>query len=959
MVDLDVADETRQTTLPRNLTVDWALEDGLEILQFQIMSLCEIPPEEQLLSLPRCQQPLLEHSFQQLGIVEGDHLLLKKRSQQAQHQPAPQQVIEDQSMAIFLQEHAQHTLASCCSKTLTPLPAKQPGYACGDTLLLCVACATTCHPGRRAPLSPQQSAFVCMCGQRGECLFASRVTSGQERMTGSSLTWLQGYLERTFEQQQGQLLMQSTQQMERRIAGSIQSTLEYELPSSHAVALGVVPIPLLRQRQNELMQTRQTHLATLQNDHLEARLLEQGVTGDVADGPIVPFCLFQPGTSPPALLPHVHDDQFSASGSDLQDLSACRLDNSSCWVVAPVPPADNPPWVQVDLTVAHLIQAIALQSGGSGSSAARAHYVTWFRLHVSADGHNWRPVCIANPTEATQSTVKWKGEGDLIPGVREPDSSTAHCFQPPIRARFVRFLPAAFVSQPALRWEIYGQPVPTETSACLEPPSLEQCDNDRTSACLEPVMTSLNPRQLAWTNRPWRVLLQSPAERQKEFATAQQLAARHREDVFVEVLSKWYTLGSFFKWYKAECPHCKGTPPAKGRTTPNKEERMYGAGTVEVYHCAACNHSIRFPRYNHAAKILQTRTGRCGEHAQGFTLICRALGLPARMVTDWTDHVWTEYWSTPQQRWVHVDGDQYDNPYNYESGWNKKLTYIIACSSEEVVDVTRRYTRQYDQVLKRRTLCSEKWLSQFLATTNAFLVNKAKDKHAVACRQTLEQAELELGNGLQHTGKDPDMGKREAMRGEEGEAARDAVPSHPDEKLGRQTGSIEWRRARGELGEEVHGESEHTKSEKEGGNPPQGAETQHLAPQQVPTGVEGKVGQRSVTTTATTHATPPATTAATSMTTTTAAAAATATAHSKKSRQQAEAKAVFQAYWRQVTLGCGRQDCDNVFCYSCPRFSIDKCGTNPESGKTKKALLVRACLWLTKTYRRGKLCPPS
>jgi len=137
---------------------------------------------------------------------------------------------------------------------------------------------------------------------------------------------------------------------------------------------------------------------------------------------------------------------------------------------------------------------------------------------------------------------------------------------------------------------------------------------------------------------------------------------------------------------------------------------------IESYMCSGCNTEVRFPRYNQVIKLLDTRNGRCGEWANCFTGIVRALGHEVRIAHDWTDHVWTEAWIVTENRWVHMDPceNAYDAPKMYEKGWGKKLTYIVAISSKEVVDVTPRYVVSLQANRLRRDLVPEDWLKNIL-----------------------------------------------------------------------------------------------------------------------------------------------------------------------------------------------------------------------------------------------------
>ena len=192
--------------------------------------------------------------------------------------------------------------------------------------------------------------------------------------------------------------------------------------------------------------------------------------------------------------------------------------------------------------------------------------------------------------------------------------------------------------------------------------------------------------------------------------------------------------------------------------------------------CSKCNQITRFPRYNHPSKLLDTHKGRCGEWANCFTLCLRALNFDARYVLDWTDHVWSEVYSKSQKRWLHIDPCEaaLDKPLIYEHGWGKKLSYVIAFSHEEIIDVTWRYSSKHQEVLSRRNECNEIWLVKLLSRMTNY-------------RQQSFTNERKLELELRYVTELVEFFSPKIIK--EGE------------DIGRQSGSLQWRLDRGEIGE--------------------------------------------------------------------------------------------------------------------------------------------------------------
>ena len=203
------------------------------------------------------------------------------------------------------------------------------------------------------------------------------------------------------------------------------------------------------------------------------------------------------------------------------------------------------------------------------------------------------------------------------------------------------------------------------------------------------------------------------------------------------VLARWKELLEWFRrtfpYNRFECDACGEVGDLLGNVRPSHTDRNVktsAASRTELQLCGVCGSLTRFSRCNHVGRILRNRKGRCGEYAQVWLRLVRALGWRARFVVDWTDHLWVEVLLPVGEakregaheeeenddeglfemdgvlhRWVHMDPCEaaVDEPGIYAS-WGKTHDYVIAIGDGQIVDRTRAYARDWDATIEARDM---------------------------------------------------------------------------------------------------------------------------------------------------------------------------------------------------------------------------------------------------------------
>ncbi|RLV92992.1 Peptide-N [Spathaspora sp. JA1] len=274
-----------------------------------------------------------------------------------------------------------------------------------------------------------------------------------------------------------------------------------------------------------------------------------------------------------------------------------------------------------------------------------------------------------------------------------------------------------------------------------------------------------------------------------------------RYDDFVVLELLQYFKHNFFTWVNTpKCPRCQDDKNVqnKGSTRfdpvlPNPDE----ISITEHYQCFQCGTNIQFPRINNPVSLLRTKQGRCGEWVNCFMLILQALigedKDRIRYVWNQEDHVWCEYYSFGLKKWIHLDPCEavFNEPLLYCNNWGKKMSYVIGFNQNYIIDLSDKYITPEKQIEK------------------SSIINKTKVKQIIDYYNSnklvsyYNQQFSGLGNeqkALLNVYNDIIIPRNQEFAMNRKQPEIPSSVSASSVPKGRQTGSAEWTKSRGEDG---------------------------------------------------------------------------------------------------------------------------------------------------------------
>lgn len=289
-------------------------------------------------------------------------------------------------------------------------------------------------------------------------------------------------------------------------------------------------------------------------------------------------------------------------------------------------------------------------------------------------------------------------------------------------------------------------------------------------------------------------------ERREEDSKSEgKLAFGYEDFLVLELLD--YFKNSFFKWInKPKCQTCHTEDHVQmagvdGPPLVNPDQITI----TEKYTCTQCGMHLSFSRINNPVSLLRTRKGRCGEWVNCFMLILQAvLGSEAQIRYVWNheDHVWCEYYSTNLRRWVHLDPCEaaFDQPSLYCENWGKKMSWVFGFGLGYTVDLSDKYITQPDKQLSKTPtiVSSEKTVSKFIDYTNSQLLKRYYETIVLPELSDENSSLLKLYQNVIL------LKNRERISSDD-----NSVPTKTlgvSQPGGRQSGSAEWTKSRGESG---------------------------------------------------------------------------------------------------------------------------------------------------------------